>query len=63
MYKYYLTPAEIAEKQKVTEFRHVTEDGKYILNNADLSSYPLDGAIAEGAVEISEEEAIRLINK
>lgn len=63
MYKYYKCPAAIAERQRLTESRRKTDDGDYILNQADLITYPLADALADGATEITLEQAKDLLNK
>lgn len=40
-----------------------TADGSYILNGADLLTYPVEVALLDGAEEISLEEAKKLLNK
>lgn len=63
MYKYYKCPQAVAERQNLTEYRKQTADGSYILNGADLLTYPVEVALLDGAVEVSLEEAKNLLNR
>lgn len=62
MYSYYKCPQAVAERQKLTECRKKTADGSYILNSADLLTYPVEVALLDGAEEVSLDEAKRLLN-
>lgn len=50
---YYLTPQAIAEELNLTAIRKRTSEGIYLLSEYDLTSYGIEKAIAEGAVELS----------
>jgi len=63
MTNYYSVPEAIADSLKMTDCRHRTEDGSYILNGGDLVSYGVDKAVEDGAREISESEARNLIKQ
>ncbi len=63
MYKYYKCPPVVADRQGLAKYRKKTADGSYILNGADLLTYPVEVALLDGAEEISLEEAKKLLNK
>lgn len=60
--KYYLIPLLLAEQLNLTEFRKGGEEG-YIVTTGDLAAFGVENAIANGATEISEQQAKEYLNK
>lgn len=65
--KYFLVPAEIAERGGRTGERYHTEDGRYILNEQDMNGLRLEPeefiSGLSGVEVITESEAMSLIDK
>lgn len=60
--KYYLVPSLLAEQLNLTEFRKGGEEG-FIVTAGDLAAFGVERAIANGTIEITEQQAKEYINK
>lgn len=61
--KSYAVPAAIAERLKLTAYRRKDGNGFYLLSRFDLQGYGISNALADGAEELTTEEArVRFAN-
>ena len=61
--KYYIVPAELAEKLKIKSFRSGNDTIGYLCNAGDFATFGIESAVAAGAKLITEQEAIEFYNK
>lgn len=60
--KYYIVPAELAEKLKIKSFRSGNDTIGYLCNAGDFATFGIDSAVAAGAKLVTEQEAIEFYN-
>ena len=61
--KYYLLPYLLAVRLGITDFRHGNSAIGYIATSGDLAAVGVESALAEGARELTEAEAMNIMNK
>ena len=60
--KYYIVPAELADKLKIKSFRSGNDTIGYLCNAGDFATFGIDSAVAAGAKLVTEQEAIEFYN-
>lgn len=60
--KYYIVPAELAEKLKIKSYRCGTDRIGYLCNAGDFATYGIESAVAAGAKLVTNQEAIEFYN-
>ena len=60
--KYYIVPAELAEKLKIKSFRSGNDTIGYLCNAGDFATFGIESAVAAGAKLVTEQEAIEFYN-
>ena len=60
--KYYIVPAELAEKLKIKSFRSGNDTIGYLCNAGDFATFGIESAVAAGAKLVTNQEAIEFYN-
>ncbi len=60
--KYYIVPAELAEKLKIKSYRSGKDKIGYLCNTGDFATFGIASAVAAGAKLVTEQEAIEFYN-
>lgn len=62
MITYYKIPKALAEKLALTDYRIGNDEYGYIVNEGDLETIGIDEAKKLGAKNVTEQEALRIVN-
>ena len=60
--KYYIVPAELAEKLKIKSYRSGNDKIGYLCNTGDFATFGIESAVAAGAKIVTNQEAIEFYN-
>lgn len=61
--KYYIIPPSLAATLHISGYRHGNESAGYLCNIGDLAAYGPERAVAEGAQEITLQEAKQFVKQ